>query len=201
MKRIDISKFSKEDKLLKVYLGNGTIHHFNSIKSCKKFLAETSEFLTESLYEARAIYIQLWNKYQKSWGYFVNNKKSPKGNLIRSGFTCQEYLNKTSENFDRVIVNCVFDNGNYYSFSQLFSAIAHQKFILKILTEIYRNKSITDEVYECNNLYKRLINLECALKNYSEVKAANIFKINLPSIEEFENDRYHESYPLKKVVA
>lgn len=189
MKKVCITHIAKEQENYVVYLGNGTIHSFSSTRLAKKFLAETNEFLTQTLYEARTVFMDTWNKYQSAWGFFMHNKKSMSSKMSMDDQSCRSLLTQVEKSFNMIIERGHFPNGNYFVFSHLFFAISSQKRILKVLNEMYASRSITTEIYACNNLYKRLMNLEGDVKNYSEIKASGIFKIRIPThYSEIESD-------------
>jgi hypothetical protein len=172
MKEIKLVKYSKDGKKFSVSLGNGTIFDFTSKRLTLKFLAETSRFLTGSLYEARSIYISVWNKFQLSWGYFQSNSE-----LFLEGENCQDLLTRISKSFDLAVNRSHWENGNHFSFTHIFSVIQSQKEIIKALNKVFELKGTTHEIYECEAMYNRLINLECELKNYGQTNAIRLFRI------------------------
>lgn len=176
MKRVNIIKYTKEDHGFSVYLGNGTHHHFTRERDAKKFLVETSSFLTDQLYKLQDLYVSCWNTYQFNWAYFLHNKKT--GNqMIQRERTLSHCLENIQASFNITIQRCEFTNGNHFSFTHLMAVSGQLHEAVKILQLFNDKKSNRRQLYSLDTVYEQITQVRNALQNYSTTKAAKIFQM------------------------
>ncbi len=176
MKQIKLIGINRQKDGYCVYLGNGTQHTFSSEKKALRFLAITNQFLTQKLYEIRAIYIEAWIKFQNNWGYFEHNKPSMSSDLRQMQRGCEESFKTCEDRFNIIIDRDDWTNGNFFAFKNLFTVCASLKDAALMLNSITRKRSSTFELYAIDNLFSRICSVEKEIKEYSAPGALWYFK-------------------------
>lgn len=177
MKVVKLKYISEEGKSFRVYLGNGTIHHFSRKRNAQDFLSTTNKFLTSRLYESRDIFTAIWNKYQQNWAYFDNDKATRKSELRENDRECRMLLDNIEEQFNLIAQRSWFQNGNYHVFSQFNYIIENLKVIVKHLNNISKKQSVAMELFGYDNLFERLQTLATKINNYGQLEAHSLFKM------------------------
>lgn len=180
MKQIKLTTYSKDlkkGKIYEVYLGNGTAHFFKSEQSTKQFLAQTSKYLTDLLHEIHELYQAIWKEYQENWFYFQHNKKTMSAKFYDDDRTCRRKLHDIEELRDLIVERSDWSLGTIFSFKNSELILDNFKLILKILTELNRSRSNTNEIYKLKSLYRRTMVLKQDLEGYSEEDAVFLFEV------------------------
>lgn len=177
MKVVKITRIIEDGNSYKVCLGNGTVHHFTRERNAKDFLGNTNKFLTAKLYESRDLFTATWQKYQASWGYFENDKKSKKSEMRESDRECRQLLDSCEEAFNSIVQRSWFTNGNYFVFHHFNRVIENLMVVIKQLNIICKKHSITHELYTYDNLFKRLQTLSNEINTYGQLEAHSLFKM------------------------
>lgn len=186
MKQVTINKYHKRQGQYVVFLGNGTAHKFNQDRQAKKFLCNTSKFLTSNLYDMRFIYSQIENSYNRNWGYFFHDKKTMSSKKSLEDNFCKETLRAIQDQFDLIVERSEFTNGNYFAFQKSINIIKECKRVVHTLDKLHKSKSNAADRYEYDAIFDRLTQLETKLNNYSEREAHELFTmpVHLDKIKE-----------------
>ncbi len=179
MKSINIKGATKSKNGVTIYLGNGTVHHFTNQKQANLFLTITNKALTQNLYELRFLYVEIWKQYQRDWGYFGHNKPTMTADVRHQDRECSDLLKATEQSFNLCIERSSWANGNHFVFTHLNRVIYNLKQVLLVLNRIHRRKSNTVELYEFDNLFKRIQSVEHDIITYGQHKAAVLVKVPL----------------------
>lgn len=177
MKVITINKYHKRNGSYVVFLGNGTCHKFAQDRQAKKFLCNTSKFLTNNLYDMRFIYSQIENQYNRNWGYFFHDKKTMSSKRSLDDLFCKNTLRDIQDQFDLLVERCEFTNGNYFAFQKSTSIVKDCKRIVHTLDKLHKSKSNAVDRYEYDAIFDRLNQLEIKLNNYTEREAFELFNV------------------------
>ena len=180
MKEVKLKTYSKglkNEKIYEVYLGNGTAHFFNSEQLTKQFLARTSRYLTDLLHEIHVLYQEVWREYQDNWFYFRHNKKTMSIQFCDDDRACSQKLRDIEDLRDLIIDRSEWSMGPIFSFKHSELILNNLKQILKILTNLNRTRSNTNELYKLKSLYRRTMLLKQDLQGYSEEDAVFLFEV------------------------
>jgi hypothetical protein len=163
-----------DNKGYHIYLGNGTRHCFSSEKKAKRFLAITNAALTQNLYEARLLYIEVNKQYQENWGYFVPGHIQY-GHYLSIEREIRNNLAGIDAAFDWISIR-TSTNYNYFVFTKFNYIICALKHILKELSLIGKKRSNTYQLYNYDSLFRRILTLEITINNYGQAEALTLFK-------------------------
>lgn len=173
MKKIVLKRFEQKDGSYQVRLGNGTVHSFPSKRLLFQFLTRTNKFLTSRAFDIHAIYMELWQEYQRCWFYFGSGQNYKWSLHFLDYKRCKEELEACEDHILRAIGQSDWDSGNHYSFHSLNTAISCQKGVIKTIIPLFKSRSQTAELYRMNCLLERLLSAESKIHHYAQIEATH----------------------------
>ena len=181
MKKINLNNFHSEKGKYTVCLGNGTATVFTNKEKAERFLAETSTFLTQQLYNINSAETLVAAFYRDSnWLYL---EISGKNNYAEVERYCEASLLSVKNNLSLAVNRCTWTNGNYFTFIHLLNAVKDLKTVLKELASLCKKRSATDALYKIDFLFKTVLtNIENDLNNYAFL-GARLFKIPVHELD------------------
>lgn len=181
MKKISVNNFQSEKGKYTVCLGNGTATTFTNKEKAQQFLNETSQFLTQQLFNINKAYTLVNVFYRDcNWGYLDGKKQN--NNYPEIERFCEASLRTVTNNLDLAVNRCTWTNGNYFTFIHLQNSVNELKLVLKELAPLCRQRSATDQLYTIDFYFMMLTTIESALKNYAFF-GARLFKVPVHEID------------------
>lgn len=182
MKRI---KITKDENLLPVMHGphiglfqitlywNQT-YYFSSKKKALRFVAITNQFLTQSMYKANSLYIDVWVKYRRDWGYFENETSGFE--LASKNRLCESALNACAESFNLMVERSNYESGSFIVHNKINVIISSLNQAIAILKDINSKLGGTADLYLIDDFTERIYSLENSLKNFGDYEAKHLTK-------------------------
>ncbi len=177
MKEVKINKTSKYGKTHSVYLGNGTINDFTSLREANQFLAETNKFLNFKIHTLHKIYREVWSAYQANWFYFDNGRKIKKANLYSKERECTQLLTSIQNHFDLTVQRSGFTNGNYFAFTHLLSAAENLDSVVRLLADLYGMREDFNAIYDMDSTIMNIMYMQNEMNNYGKTSRTKLFKV------------------------
>ncbi|HEY0029185.1 MAG TPA: hypothetical protein VGC65_00390 [Bacteroidia bacterium] len=177
MKEVKLVNVSTVGKTHSVYLGNGTINRFSSLRDAKQFLAQTNNFLTDKLHAFHKTYVEVWNHYQANWFYLDNGRKTNKADFFALERELVAKLNNVSFRFDLIVQRCGFINGNFFAFTHFFSVADELESVIRSLSELYSSHDNANAIYIMDQLIFNIMYARNELNNYGKRSTTKLFKI------------------------
>lgn len=175
MKEVRITQITKERQGYSVYLGNGTINNFTSIKDARHFLTETNKFLNFKIHSLHKIYRDVWLSYQSNWFYFDNGRKV--GSDFAKERECHAVLDRIYNHFDLSIRRCDSTNGNYFTFIHLIQASEDLELVVRNIADLYHSREDFNAIYDMDTAIMNLMYLRNEIINYGKTSRTKIFKV------------------------
>lgn len=199
MKTITLQKINKKGNCYEIYLGNGFLFSFKSERAAKKFLADTSRFLTQHLHNLNNLYTEIYSQYRNAWGYFNHNKGTKKAALLQSERDLKENIRSAEELLDYTVTWIQKGpNANYLIFSNFNKITDYCRATVFTLKDLAQSRSDTSTVYRCNDLIQRISYLQHSLKTYGQLEATGT--IPLYSEEQLRLLENHSKLPKSKLA-
>lgn len=173
MKKVVLKHFSKSSNgYYTIALGNGTVHTFPSKRLAADFLNKTNKFLTIQIFEVHAIYMAVWQEYQRCWFYFGYGQDKGRWSMHSiDQRKCAEALSDCEECLGASIERSDNSTGNYISFNNIRVAINSLKSAIKIILPLQQKRSSTADIYRLNSSISRLVELENKINAYGQLEA------------------------------
>ena len=164
MKTVHLTKInSKQRSQHEVFLGNGARNSFANKKDAKKFLTDTSRFMTRKLVDLNEIYTRTFCEYRQLW-FLLSNHVGKKTNYLQQERAIKAGIDTVGDFFDKIASNRGWND--YYIF---IDAKKICLFLTETLTAlIYLNKKRNNTVtyYSLENLHSRCVELSNEINEY-----------------------------------
>jgi hypothetical protein len=167
MKKIKVNRIDELNKKYVVTLGNGSQHHFNSIRKAEAFQNKTNKFLTELLYQVNQLYSDLFQVYRQCWGYFTPTESTHNFKYFSSG----DKIKKDFENIDSLLTALTENQHRKTSYYRVYAdfRIIHESIIniCTSLNNVIQSKSITFLNIRINQFITNANHLNNSIQNYA----------------------------------
>lgn len=158
----------------KITLYWNQVYYFTAKKDALRFIAIANQFYTQSMYEGREIFIDVWVKYQRDWGYFQNETSAFE--LAKMNRDCKDAMNTCQESFDMMADRSDYENGHFLVRRKLELVIEHMHRAVKILKEINKKHSGSSGLYSLDTIARRIYAFEFSIKSFGDYEAKNLNK-------------------------
>jgi len=172
MKHIKLNRIIHINKGFRIYLGNGYIFEFTSLRSARAFLSITNSFLTDNLSEVNSWYKLTYSRYRDNWLLFYHNKKSLRQSSFADNYRIESLMRSVADLLDYAFNSATTENGSTWEFTDLIKCLDCLEESLLLLLKYSKKRSETASIYEIRNTIKRLTDLRNGLTSYGNLQAA-----------------------------
>ncbi len=177
MKEVKIKKITSFGKTHSVYLGNGTVNNFSSLRDANQFLAQTNNFLTDKLHGFHKQYTEVWQHYQNNWFYFDNGRRTHKADLFALERDIKQKLDHVTQKLDLIVHRSGSTNGNYFAFVHFFGIADLLESAVRLLAELYSAHDNRNSIYLMDQIIFSIMYARNELNNYGKRSTTKLFKI------------------------
>lgn len=180
MKTVKLKQVTSTKGKHRVALGNGTINTFKSLKSANKFLVDTSAFLTDKVYEANYLYIDVYTILRESWCLISGVNQERKGSdfsAYRAQRKCEDIMSRVPASLDKCVQRSGFANGNHFTFFDLryvFNSISE---VCVLLNTVFENRKERHVIMLLKNAFRKAERLKKETDEYGKTITTEYFKM------------------------
>ena len=149
-----------------VSLGNKVTKWFSNRKDAVRYLALVNLELNSKLHELNYIYGYVFAEYRRVW-FYIESRHSSKDQAIR---TQMHYIDNA---FKMACDRSHFENGNYFTFNNLYLAIESMQKICDIIKELLAERKFYADVHRLEMFQQMLSiarnSLDEAGENYKPI--------------------------------
>ncbi len=179
MKEIRLVHFSEEPgkfrgKQFSVCLGNGTKNIFQSKRDAVTFIGSTNNFLNNEFHRIHKLYTESLLAYHQVYFYLGPSEKQ--NNYLIEQSIINE-LNSIPKSLELCWTRAGFPNGNFFSFTHLFSVVKALQCVIRTLNPIYIGISNRSDIYLLDDIFQRLQYANIELEKYGTWSGTVMFPI------------------------
>jgi len=130
-----------EDRFYKIYLGEGVTVSFTNIKEAEKYINKLSLHANNCLTEIIEIQKLIYSEYWALWFYLDSRSHIKNGEKYRN---IEKHIQNTFDliykNINKLILNTSSVNGIILLFNGFYDIIYYLQEIVKLLSEVRKNK-------------------------------------------------------------
>ncbi len=185
--------FDQQKKSYRVSIGFDRSHFFQDKKAAKKFLADSSRFATDVLFNLNEEFSETFKLYRQNWITLSPFRGSYAfAHLER---TCQSKFNSVTETFDLIFNYQRSENNSFMMLTNLLKVANYLQAICKYMCDWFRSKKQLREARQCEFHLSVCTSIANDLQNFGK---RNALEFRLPIQGEFP---FYDSITLQKRVA